>query len=58
VRFTAGAVPGMPGVQMGFILDVQALWCKSRNQLCRDNILHSHGWTRLREWQLFHFGQK
>ena len=57
VRFTAGPMPGMPGMQMRFILDVQTLWRKGRNQLCRDDILHSHGWTRLR-WQLFHFGQK
>jgi hypothetical protein len=32
-------------VQMGFVLDVQALGCESRKQFCRDDILHSHGFS-------------
>ena len=46
VRFTARAMPGMALVQMGFILDVQALRGKSRNQLGRYDVLHSHGQAR------------
>jgi hypothetical protein len=33
-------------VQMGFVFDVQALRCESRNQLGRYDILHSHGQAR------------
>jgi hypothetical protein len=42
VRFASGPVPGMPRMQMGFVFDVQALGRESRNQLCRDDVLHSH----------------
>jgi len=42
VRFASGPVPGMSRMQMGFVFDVQALGRESRNQFCRDDVLHSH----------------
>jgi len=41
--FAARSVSGMALVVMGFILDTQALRRESRLQLCRDDIVHSHG---------------
>jgi hypothetical protein len=35
-------------MQMRFILDVQTLRRESRNELCRNDILHSHCLTWLR----------
>jgi hypothetical protein len=32
----------MPRMQMRFVFDVQALGRESRNQFCRDDVLHSH----------------
>src|SRR6201999_2331923 len=42
VALAAGAVPGMAFMQMGFVLDMHAFRRESRDQLCRNNILHSH----------------
>ena len=42
VRLAARAMSGMALVQMGFVLDVQALRGESRNQLGRYDVLHSH----------------
>lgn len=42
VRFASRPVPGMPRMQMRFVFDVQALGRESRNQFCRDDVLHSH----------------
>jgi hypothetical protein len=39
----ARPVSGMALVQMGFILDMHAFRRESREQLCRDDILHAHG---------------
>ena len=43
VSFTSGPMSRMPGMQMRFILDMQTLRRESRYELCRDDILHSHG---------------
>ncbi len=42
VRLAAGPMPHMSLVQMGFVLDVQALRRESRNKLGRYDVLHSH----------------
>ena len=42
VRLAARPVAGMPLVQMGLVLDVQALRREGRNQLGRYDVLHSH----------------
>jgi hypothetical protein len=42
VRLAARPMPGMSLVQMGFVFDVQALRCESRNKLSRYDVLHSH----------------
>ena len=42
VRLAARPMPGMPLVQVGFVLDVQALRRESRNKLSRYDVLHSH----------------
>jgi hypothetical protein len=42
VRLAARPVAGMPLVQMGFVLDVQALRREGRSQLGRYDVLHSH----------------
>ena len=42
VRFTSRPVSGVPRMQMGFVFDMQALGRESRNQFCRDDVLHSH----------------
>jgi hypothetical protein len=41
--FAARPVSGMALVVMGFILDAQALRRERRGQLCRNDIVHSHG---------------
>jgi hypothetical protein len=42
VRLASRPMPGMSLVQMGFVFDVQALRCESRNKLGRYDVVHSH----------------
>lgn len=42
MRFASGPVSSMSLVEMGFIFDMQTLRRESRQQLRRDDILHSH----------------
>jgi hypothetical protein len=42
VALAARPVSGVALVQMGFILDMQALRCESRHQSGGDDVLHSH----------------
>jgi hypothetical protein len=42
MALAAGSVAGVALVEMGFILDMQALRCESSHQLGGDDILHSH----------------
>jgi hypothetical protein len=41
--FAAGAVSGVACMEMRLILDMHAFGRESRQQLGRDDILHSHG---------------
>jgi hypothetical protein len=49
VRLAARPMPGMPRMQMGFVFNVQALGRERRNELGRDNVLHSHCEARCRQ---------
>ena len=42
VALAPRAVSGVAFVQMGFILDMQTFRRERRDELCRDDILHSH----------------
>jgi hypothetical protein len=42
MRFPAGAVACMAFMQMRFVLDMQAFRCESRDELGRNDVLHSH----------------
>ena len=42
MRLTAGPMPGVPLMQMGFVFDVQALRRESCKKLCGYDVLHSH----------------
>ena len=51
VRLAARPMPGMSLMQVGFVLDVQALRRESRNEFGCYDVVHSHrqAWSR-REW--------
>ena len=42
VRFAARPIAGMSFMQVGLVLDMQAFGRESRQQLCRNDILHAH----------------
>ena len=42
MRLAARPVPGVALMQTGFVFDVQALRCESRNKPGRYDVLHSH----------------
>jgi len=42
MALAARPVSGMSFVQMRFVFDMQALGRESRQQFCRDDVLHSH----------------
>ncbi len=51
MRFAARSMPGMALMQMGFVLDVQALRRESRNEFGCYDVVHSHRQARSRrEW--------
>src|SRR5580704_4349201 len=42
MSFPAGPMSGMAFMQMRFVLDMDALRRKGREQSCRDDVLHAH----------------